>query len=84
MTSAGASKGRDGLEERLKVYTGWQNAHHVKNTQVTIAPDGKLLLEADITYHNIRPDNSKFSYTLHYSTRLQPRASASRTQATTC
>ena len=74
VTSAGTSKGNNGLEDRLKVYTGWQNAHHVKNTQVTLAPDGKLLLDADIIYQNIRPDNSKFSYTLRYSTRLQPRA----------
>ena len=63
VTSAGTSKGKTGLEERLKVCAGWQNAHQVNNTQVTLAPDGKLLLEADITYQNIRSDNSKFSYT---------------------
>jgi hypothetical protein len=69
----GTTKGKEGLEDRLKVYTGWQNAHHVKHTEVKILPDGQLSLEADILYQNIRPDNSKYSYTLHYSTELQPR-----------
>lgn len=69
----GTTKGKEGLEDRLKVFTGWQNAHHVQNTEVQILPDGNLSLEADILYQNIRPDNSKFSYTLHYSTQLQPR-----------
>jgi hypothetical protein len=31
---AGILKGKDGLKERLKVYEGWQNAHHVQNTSV--------------------------------------------------
>ncbi|PWA10494.1 hypothetical protein DB891_04490 [Flavobacterium laiguense] len=69
----GTTKGKEGLEDRLKVYTGWQNAHHVKHTEVQLLPDGQLSLEADILYQNIRPDNSKYSYTLHYSTELQPR-----------
>jgi hypothetical protein len=69
----GTTKGKEGLEDRLKVYTGWQNAHHVKHTEVKILPDGQLSLEADILYQNIRPDDSKYSYTLHYSTELQPR-----------
>ncbi|WP_268846372.1 hypothetical protein [Flavobacterium aestivum] len=69
----GTTKGKEGLEDRLKVYTGWQNAHHVKHTEVKILPNGQLSLEADILYQNIRPDNSKHSYTLHYSTELQPR-----------
>ncbi len=73
VSQMGASKGKNGLEDRLKVFTGWQNAHHVQNTAVTLSPEGKLLLEADIVYQNIRPDHSQYSYTLHYSTRLQAR-----------
>ncbi|CAI8717897.1 hypothetical protein [Chryseobacterium sp. IT-36CA2] len=67
----GTTKGKEGLEDRLKVFTGWQNAHHVQNSTVTLLEDGNLSLEADILYQNIRPDKSKFSYTLHYSTLLQ-------------
>jgi hypothetical protein len=73
VSQAGTSKGKSGLEDRLKAYTGWQNAHHVQNTAVVLLADGQLQLEADIVYQNIRPDDSQFSYTLHYSTRLQPR-----------
>ena len=69
----GTTKGKEGLEDRLKVYTGWKNAHHVKHTEVKILSDGQLSLEADILYQNIRPDNSKYSYTIHYSTELLPR-----------
>jgi hypothetical protein len=69
----GTTKGKEGLEDRLKVYNGWKNAHHVQDTEVKLLPDGKLSLEADILYQNIRPDHSKYSYTIHYSTELQPR-----------
>lgn len=69
----GTTKGKEGLEDRLMVFTGWQNAHHVQNAEVKTLPNGELSLEADIQYQNIRPDDSKFSYTLHYSTILQPR-----------
>ncbi len=69
----GTTKGKDGLEDRLRVFTGWQNAHHVQNSTVKLLENGNLSLEADILYQNIRPDNSKYSYTLHYSTLLQQR-----------
>jgi hypothetical protein len=72
-TSAGTMKGKTGIEERLKVYEGWLNAHHVQQTNVSLLPDGKISLEANIIYQNIRPDQSKFSYTIYYSTELQPR-----------
>ena len=68
------TKGKDGLEDRLRVFTGWQNAHHVQRTEVKKLADGSLSLEADILYQNIRPDHSKYSYTLHYSTELEQRA----------
>lgn len=71
-SQAGTTQGKGGLEERLRLFTGWLNAHHVQNTHVTELADGKLALEADILYQNIRPDNSKYSYTLHYATTLEP------------
>jgi hypothetical protein len=72
-TQNGTTKGKEGLEDRLNVYKGWQNAHHVQNTTVKELPDGNLSLEADIMYQNIRPDDSKYSCFLHYSTQLQQR-----------
>ncbi|UKJ05805.1 hypothetical protein [Solitalea lacus] len=74
ISQAGTSKGKNGLEERLKVFTGWRNAHHVQKTEIKLLEDGNLSLEADILYQNIRPDNSKYSYKLHYSTILRQRA----------
>lgn len=72
-SQSGTTKGKEGLEERLTVFTGWKNAHHVKKTTIKELPDGSLSLEADILYQNIRPDDSKYSYTLHYSTLLKQR-----------
>lgn len=74
VSQMGTSKGKAGLEDRLRAFTGWQNAHHVKNAEVRRLADGRLQLEADILYQNIRPDQSQYSYTLHYSTRLAPRS----------
>ena len=73
ISQSGTTKGKDGLEERLKVFSGWQNAHHVQKTEIKLLENGNVSLEADILYQNIRPDNSKHSYTLHYSTLLQQR-----------
>lgn len=73
VTSAGTSNGKANLEERLKVYEGWQNAHHVKSTAVKLLDSTTLSLEADILYQNIRPDNSRYSYTIHYSMLLEIR-----------
>lgn len=72
-SQSGTTKGKEGLEERLTVFTGWKNAHHVQNTTIKELPDGNLSLEADILYQNIRPDDSKYSYTLYYSTLLKQR-----------
>lgn len=70
---AGTTKGKEGLEDRLRLFEGWKNAHHVKNTQVSLLDNGELSLQADILYQNIRPDDSRYSYTIHYSTTLHPR-----------
>jgi hypothetical protein len=72
-SAAGTMKGKEGLPDRLKMYKGWQNAHHVQNTSVELLDNDILKLEADILYQNIRPDDSRYSYTIHYSTTLQLR-----------
>ncbi|MEM7485237.1 MAG: alpha/beta hydrolase [Bacteroidota bacterium] len=71
-SAAGEMEGRKNYPERLKVYKGWKNAHHVKNIDVNTMDDGTINLEADIVYQNIKPDNSQTSYSLHYSTFLEP------------
>lgn len=73
ISPAGTMKGKGGLPARLQVYEGWQNAHHVKNTDVKFIDETSLNLNADILYQNIRPDNSRHSYNIHYSTTLQLR-----------
>ncbi|CAI8896281.1 MULTISPECIES: hypothetical protein [Bacillus] len=72
-SQAGTSKGKSGLEDRLKMFEGWQNAHHVENTSIKQLNDEELSLEADILYQNIRPDDSRYSYRIHYSTILKLR-----------
>ncbi len=71
ISAQGSIKGKDGLENRLKVFKGWLNAHHVQQVEVSLRDDKKISLEADILYQNIRPDNSKYSYTIHYSALLE-------------
>ena len=70
---AGVTKGKDGLGDRLKIFEGWKNAHHVQNTETKLISENELSLEANILYQNIRPDNSRYSYTIHYSTILKLR-----------
>lgn len=72
-SQAGTTKGKEDLPERLKLFEGWQNAHHVKNTEVSLVDGNILKLEADILYQNIRPDDTRYSYTIHYSTLLELR-----------
>ncbi|WP_240338342.1 hypothetical protein [Peribacillus alkalitolerans] len=55
------------------MFEGWQNAHHVQNTTVKQISGEELSLEADILYQNIRPDQSRYSYKIHYSTILKLR-----------
>ena len=69
-SQSGTSKGKANLEERLKPFTGWLNAHHVQSTKVEYKDDNHLSLEAEIVYQNIRPDDSKYSYKIKYSTIL--------------
>lgn len=73
VTQQGTVKGKENLADRLKVYEGWSNAHHVKSTSVRLLENGEIQLEADILYQNIRPDESRYSYTIHYNTLLERR-----------
>ncbi|RMB62876.1 alpha/beta hydrolase [Dokdonia sinensis] len=72
-SAAGEMQGRANYPERLKVYKGWKNAHHVKNIDVQKSDDGRINLEADIIYQNLKPDGGNDSYALHYSTFLKER-----------
>ncbi len=76
ITHVGTTKGKDGLDERLRVYEGWLNAHHVQHTEIKQVSEKELSLEADIIYQNIRPDQSKYCYAIHYSATLQLRKGA--------
>ncbi|MGF9964411.1 hypothetical protein [Bacillus rhizoplanae] len=73
LSQAGTTKGKIGIDDRLKMFEGWQNAHHVENTSIKQLNNEELSLEADILYQNIRPDNSRYSYKIHYSTILKLR-----------
>lgn len=69
-SAAGEMKGRANYPERLKVYKGWKNAHHVQNISVKKSETGTINLEADIIYQNLKSDGTNDSYPLHYSTTL--------------
>lgn len=73
ISQVGTTKGKMGIEDKLKMFEGWQNAHHVETTSIKQLNDEELSLEADILYQNIRPDNSRYSYRIHYSTVLKLR-----------
>ncbi|WP_458626570.1 hypothetical protein [Winogradskyella sp. PC D3.3] len=70
-SAAGEMQGKENYPERLKVYKGWKNAHHIQNIIVNKLEDGTINLEADIVYQNLKSDGSNDSYPLHYSTFLK-------------
>ena len=70
-SAAGTMKGKENYPERLDAYKGWKNAHHVKNVNIIENENGSFNLEADIHYQNIKPDNAKSSYSIHYSNTLE-------------
>jgi hypothetical protein len=72
-SQAGNTKSKASLPDRLKMYEGWLNAHHVKRVEVTNIDDKNLSLEATILYQNIRPNDSRYSYTIHYRVDLELR-----------
>jgi hypothetical protein len=43
---AGTMKGKEGLPDRLKMYEGWQNAHHVQNTTVELLDKDTLKIRS--------------------------------------
>lgn len=67
INSSGEFKGTNGYLERLKVYNGWLNAHHINSIAVTLLDDNSIGLEADLHYQNIKPNGEKQSYALHYN-----------------
>ena len=69
-TSAGEMNGKQNYPERLTVYKGWQNAHHVESVKVSSLVKDVLMLEADIRYQNIQPNGEKKSYAIQYHTKL--------------
>ena len=70
VSAAGEMQGRANYPARLAVYKGWKNAHHVEQVSVKEAEDGRLNLEADITYQVVKPDGEENRYTIHYNTFL--------------
>ncbi|WP_298509955.1 hypothetical protein [uncultured Kordia sp.] len=66
-SAAGEMRGKESYPERLKVYEGWQNAHHVQEISIQEHEDGFLQLNASIRYQNIKPDGEKASYTIDYT-----------------
>ncbi len=70
----GILRGKEHLEQRLRQFTGWHNAHHVQSTAVQVLESGELALQADIAYFNVRPDESRHAYTIRYDMVLRPRA----------
>lgn len=70
-SSAGIMQGKENYPERLSVYKGWKNAHHVQNISLIENKDGKNQIVADIKYQNIQPDGRKASYTIDYKMEFQ-------------
>ncbi|WP_420574833.1 hypothetical protein [Kordia sp.] len=66
-SAAGEMRGKESYPERLKVYDGWQNAHHVQAVSVQEHEEGFLQLLASIRYQNIQPNGEKASYTIDYT-----------------
>ncbi len=65
-SATGILRGKENYPERLSVYKGWKNAHHVQNISLVTNKEGKSQIMADIRYQNIQPDGKKASYTLDY------------------
>lgn len=65
-SATGILRGKENYPERLGVYKGWKNAHHVQNISLVTNKEGKSQIMADIRYQNIQPDGKKASYTLDY------------------
>ncbi len=71
-SQAGTIKGKKNYPDRLKLFKGWQNAHHVNNYEIKMIEENLINLQANITYQNIRPDTSRHSYNIFYDTILIP------------
>lgn len=67
---SGVSHGKQEYVERLKLFEGWKNAHHVQSTSVQLHGDDNFSLHAEILYQNIRPNQERMSYKIHYEVLL--------------
>lgn len=74
ISMAGTTRGKSEQATKLRLFDGWQNAHHVLCTDIQPINDEEASLEAEILYENIRPDGSQHCYKIHYTTKLQCRA----------
>jgi len=70
-SSAGTMTGKESYPERLQVYEGWKNAHHVQNVSVITDENGHSKIVADIKYQNIQPNGKTASYTIDYTMDLE-------------
>ncbi len=71
----GEARGHDAYESRVKqLPLTWENAHHIKSTDVAIADDGQMRLTAAVTYLNrgMLPDGDVRKAELTYETTLSP------------
>ncbi len=70
-SSTGTMKGKKEYPQRVAIYKGWKNAHHVETVRVNTNNDGTLSLQAVIRYMNIQPSGEKASYKMKYDTTLE-------------
>ncbi len=69
---AGTLKGKAGYPERLNVYKGWKNAHHVQFANVKSYKDGTLRVDVEIIYQNIKPTGEKNQVRIAYDIYTNP------------
>lgn len=66
----GSFKGHAEFLERLALYDGWKNAHHVQYAGVKPLTADTLGLVGHVLFQNSRPDGSQHSYNLQYDAHL--------------
>lgn len=67
---SGISEGKNAQKEKIKMFEGMKNAHHLKQIDFNIVDESTLELNAEIIYQGIRPDNQKVSFPVRYNTVL--------------
>lgn len=72
-SSLGDVKGHDAYREGIKQFSKtWQNAHHIKNTEITFDDVGNTNIAVEISYHNLGalPNDELRSAELSYAMKL--------------